>query len=99
VKKQFHRMFLLAALCGLLAAFLTLSSASAEEPSVTVDESAFCEADTAAADDSMLFSEAVPASDDEVLACNYASCRRSADCPSSHPAAPFFCMNNCCVPW
>jgi hypothetical protein len=103
VKNRVFRFISLIAVCSMFAAVLTYSRAMAENPGDTYEESNICTLDTqdTGASDEALFSSAVlPEADDvEALACTYASCRTSSDCPDDHPAAPFFCgSNRCCVP-
>ena len=99
---RIYRFITSIALCSMFAAVLTYSSAMAENPGDTYEESNIClpdPQDTGASDEAIFSSAALPESDDaDGLACTYASCRISADCPADHPAAPFFCANRCCVP-
>ena len=91
------------AACTMLAAVLSYSRAMAENPGDTYEESNICTVDTqdtSTIDEAPISSVVLPESEDwEPLACTYASCRTSADCPADHPAAPFFCSNRCCVPF
>lgn len=99
-----YRFITLIAVCSMFAAVLTYSRAMAENPGDLYEEGNICTLD---APDTGTFEEAPvssivsPASDDvETLACTYAPCRTSNDCPDDHPAAPFFCNlgNHCCAP-
>jgi hypothetical protein len=102
VTKHVYRLITLIALCSMFAAVLTYSRAMAENPGDVQPESSMCMLDTSDAgaveEAAVSSADATWSDDEESLACNYASCRVSSDCPASHPAAPFFCANRCCVP-
>lgn len=102
MKRHIYRFITSIAICSVLAAVLTYSLAMAENPGAVYDESNICTVegtDTGFLDEAPISSVVLPESEDiEPLACTYASCRISADCPADHPAAPFFCANRCCVP-
>lgn len=102
MKNRFYRFLTLIAVCSVFAAVLTYSRAMAENPGDIYEESNICTVDTydtGILDEAPVSSAVLPEPDDvEGLACTYASCRTSADCPADHPAAPFFCANRCCVP-
>src|SRR5687768_5203800 len=97
MKNRFYRFLTLIAVCSVFAAVLTYSRAMAENPGDIYEESNICTVDTydtGFLDEAPVSSAVLPESDDvEGLACTYASCRISADCPADHPAAPFFCAN------
>jgi hypothetical protein len=97
-----YRFITLIALCSLVAAVLTDSRAMAENPGDIYGESNMCTLDTRGAgsfEEAPVSTAISPAPDDvESLACTYGSCRFSAECPADHPAAPFACINRCCVP-
>lgn len=105
MKNRVYRFITLIAVCSMFAAVLTYSRAMAENPGDTYEESNICTPDMSDTSDTGAFDEAPFSSavmsevdDVEALACTYASCRVSSDCPAGHPAAPFFCANRCCVP-
>lgn len=99
---KISRLITLIAVCGMFAAVLTYSRAMAENPSDIYEEGSICTADTLDNDTFEVapVSNAVPASDDvDINACRWGWCNTASDCPDDSPAAPFFCSNNCCVPW
>lgn len=102
MKNRMYRFITSIAVCSMFAAVLTYSSAMAENPGDVYEESnigTLDTYDTGAFEESTVSSVVAPGSEEaEPLACTYASCRTSADCPDDHPAAPFFCANRCCVP-
>ena len=102
MKHPVYRIITAIALCSLFAAAFTYTRAMADNPADTHEQSNMCSVDTqgtATADEAPVWSEAVPASgDNDTLACTYASCSPTKACPRNHPAAPFACVNTCCVP-
>ena len=96
-----YRFITCIAVCSLIAALLTYSRAMAGNPDDLQEEVNMCTLnthDTGSFEEAPVSSAVSPASDDEEsLGCTYASCRFSP-CPADHPAAPFACINGCCVP-
>ena len=101
MKKHMYRIITSIAVCTMLAAVLSYSRAIAENPG-EIQEDNICTLDTAdigAFEEATFSSVALTDVDDtEVLRCSYGSCRISPDCPTDHPAGPFFCRMGCCTP-